>query len=72
MNESTAQAGLTRTDLSVNLSYESSPPALDNDPNIGDPVNDSGRGPYRGDLQLGKNFICLVRNVLRNGGESFP
>ena len=59
MKESTAQAGLTRTDLSVNLSYESSPSALDNDPNIGDPVNDTGRGPDRGDLQLGKNLsVC--------------
>jgi len=39
------------------------------DSGIDDPVNDTGSGPRRGDLQLSDEFECLVRIVCEAGGE---
>jgi hypothetical protein len=35
-------------------------PFLEGRPNIDDPVNDTGLGPRRGDLQLSDEFACLL------------
>jgi hypothetical protein len=39
------------------------------DPSIDDPVNDTGFGPRRGDLQLSDEFDCLVRLICEGSGE---
>jgi hypothetical protein len=39
------------------------------DPSIDDPVNDTGFGPRRGDLQLSDEFACLVRLICEGSGE---
>jgi hypothetical protein len=39
------------------------------DPSIDDPVNDTGLGPRRGDLQLSDEFACLVRLICEGSGE---
>jgi hypothetical protein len=39
------------------------------DPGIDDPVNDTGLGPLRGDLQLSGEFACLVSMVCEGSGE---
>jgi len=39
------------------------------DPSIDDPVNDTGLGPRRGDLQLSDEFACLVRLISEGSGE---
>ena len=31
--------------------------------NIDDPVNDTGVGPHRGDMQLSEEFACLPRMI---------
>jgi hypothetical protein len=38
-------------------------------PGIDDPVNDTGLGPRRGDLQLSDEFACLVRIICEGSGE---
>jgi hypothetical protein len=40
------------------------------DPGIDDPVNDTGLGPRRGDLQLSDEFACFV-NLICEGSEEF-
>jgi hypothetical protein len=39
------------------------------DPGIDDPVNDTGLGPRRGDLQLSDEFACFVRMICEGSGE---
>ena len=39
------------------------------DPGIDDPVNDTGLGPRRGDLQFSDEFACLVRLICEGSGE---
>lgn len=38
------------------------------DPDIDDPVDDTGLGPRSGDLQLFGEFACLVRLMCEEGG----
>jgi hypothetical protein len=38
------------------------------DPDIDDPVDNTGLGPRRGDLQLFGEFACLVRLMCEEGG----
>ena len=39
------------------------------EPSIDDPVNDTGLGPRRGDLQSSDEFACLVKLICEGGGE---
>jgi len=39
------------------------------DSGIDDPVNDTGRGPRRGDLQPSDEFACLVKVICEGSGE---
>jgi len=39
------------------------------DPSIDDPVNNTGLGPRRGDLQLSNEFAYLVRLICEANGE---
>jgi len=42
---------------------------LDLEPSIDDPVNDTGLGSRRGDLQLSDEFSCLIRLICEASGE---
>ena len=39
------------------------------DSGIDDPVNDTGLGPLRGDLQLSDEFGCLLSMICEGSGE---
>ena len=39
------------------------------DPGIDDPVNDTGHGPRRGDLQPSEEFTCLLAALVGDGEE---
>ena len=69
MSASTVQAESTNRDLhqEFNDKLRPTPPAID--PNIDDPVNDTGLGPYRGDLQMSDEFACLLNVICANNGE---
>ncbi len=40
-------------------------------PGIDDPVNDTGLGPRRGDLQLSEEFACVLSVLVTDDEESF-
>lgn len=70
MSASSVQVESTNRDLNLDVNYKlrPTPPAID--PNIDDPVNDTGLGPHRGDLQMSDEFACLLRMILKESGES--
>jgi len=51
---------LPTADWHMGLAYGLPPTFLEGSPNIDDPVNDTGLGPRRGDLQLADEFACLL------------
>lgn len=70
MSGSIIQAELTRMDLNLKFTNGLPPRTLlDSDPNIDDPVNDTGLAPRHGDLQLSDEFACLLRMILKENGE---
>jgi hypothetical protein len=69
MSASNAQSLLSTADWQVGLSYSERSTSLQCDPNIDDPVNDTGLGPRRGDLQFSDEFACLVRVICEGSGE---
>lgn len=70
MSESVVQVESTNRDFNLDLNYNlrPTPPAID--PNIDDPVNDTGLGPHRGDLEMSDEFASLLRMILKQSGES--
>ena len=69
MSESVIQAGLAKTHLKLESTYNLRPTPPDSDPNIDDPVNDTGLGPHRGDLQIWDEFACLLNVIFEGHGE---
>ena len=69
MSASTVQVESIKTDLNLKLNYKLRPNVSDIDPNIDDPVNDTGLGPYRGDLQMSDEFACLLNVICAKNGE---
>ena len=58
MSASIVQAELTRMNLSLEFAERLPRTLLNSDPNVDDPVNDTGLAPHRGDLQnVGR--VCL-------------
>jgi hypothetical protein len=47
----------------MDLAYDAPSRLSVADPGIDDPLNDTGLGPRRGDLQLSDEFDCLVRLI---------
>ena len=70
MSGSVIQAELIRTDLNLDYNGTSPRTLLDSDSGIDDPVNDTGLGPHRRDLQMSDEFTCLLRMILKESGES--
>ena len=69
MSATNIQSVLSTTDWHLDLSYDAPSRLLVVDPSIDDPVNDTGLGPRRGDLQLSDEFACLVRLICEGSGE---
>jgi hypothetical protein len=69
MSASNVQSALSTTDWHLDLAYDAPPRLSVADPSIDDPVNDTGLGPRRGDLQLSDEFACLVRLICEGSGE---
>ena len=68
MSGSLIQVELVRTDLNLDYS-DRSPLTRLGDPGIDDPVNDTGRDPHRGDLQMSDEFACLVNLICMEHGD---
>ena len=69
MSASNAQRLLSTANWQLGLAFGERSTSLQCDPNIDDPVNDTGLGPRRGDLQLSDEFACLVRLICEGSGE---
>jgi len=69
VSASNVQPALSTTDWLLGLAYDAPPRLSVADPNIDDPVNDTGLGPRRGDLQLSSEFECLVSVICEESGE---
>ena len=69
MSASDGQSALSTTDWHLDLAYDAPPGLSVGDPSIDDPVNDTGIGPRRGELQLSDEFACLVRLICEGSGE---
>ena len=69
MSASIAHSMLSTADWQVSAAYSERSTSLQCDPNIDDPVNDTGLGPRRGDLQLSDEFACLIRLICEGSGE---
>jgi hypothetical protein len=53
----------------LDLAYDAPSRLSVADPSIDDPVNDTGFGPRRGDLQLSDEFARLVTLICERSGE---
>ena len=53
---SNVHTALSRNDRPLDLVYDLQPQSPEGDPSIDDPVNDTGLGPRRGDLQVSREF----------------
>ena len=69
MSASNAQSAWSRTHWHVDLAYDAPSRLSVIDAGIDDPVNDTGIGPRRGDLQLSDEFACLIRLICEGSGE---
>ena len=69
MSASNAQTPLSTADWQLGLTYGERSTSLQYDPSIDDPVNDTGLGPRRGDLQLSEEFAFLLSALVGDGEE---
>ena len=69
MSATNVQFAASTTDWHLDLAYDAPSRLSVADPSIDDPVNDTGFGPRRGDLQLSDEFACLVRLICEGSGE---
>jgi hypothetical protein len=69
VSASNVQPALSTTHWHLHLASDAPPELSVADPGIDDPVNDTGLGPRRGDLQLSDEFACLIRLICEESGE---
>jgi len=69
VSASNVQSAFSTTDWHLDLAYDAPSRLSVTDPSIDDPVNDTGIGPQRGDLQLSDEFACLIRLICERSGE---
>ena len=69
MSTTNVQSALSATDWHLDLAYDAPSRLSVADASIDDPVNDTGIGPRRGDLQLSDEFACLIRLICEGSGE---
>ena len=63
MSASNVQPGLSTINWHLDLVYDLPSKSLHSDPNIDDPVNDTGLGPQGGDLQVLGEFACWLSMI---------
>ena len=69
MSASNAQRLLSTANWQLGLAFGERSTSFQCDPNIDDPVNDTGLGPRRGDMQLSDEFARLVMLICEESGE---
>jgi hypothetical protein len=69
VSASYVQPAVYTTDWHLNLAYDALSRLSMADASIDDPVNDTGLGARRGDLQLSDEFACLVTLICEGRGE---
>ncbi len=68
MSSSNVQRATSNTDWQLGFAYDAPSRLSMADRDVDDPVNDTGLGPRRGDLQLSDEFACLVRLMCEGSG----
>jgi len=63
------QSALSTGDWHFDVAYDRSSRSPVADTGIDDPVNDTGFGPRRGDLQLSDEFACLISLICEGSGD---
>jgi len=66
---SNVQPALSTSDWHLDLPHDARPRLSVADSGIDDPVNDTGLGPLRGDLQLSDEFVCLLSMICEGSGK---
>jgi len=74
VSASNVQPALSTSDWHLDFPNDARPKLSVADPGIDDPVNDTGLGPPRGDLQLpdlqlSDEFGCLLSMICEGSGE---
>ena len=69
MNATNFQSALSTPEWPLDCAYDPQSRLTVADPSIDDPVNDTGLGPRRGDLQLSDEFACLLSVICEGSGE---
>ena len=69
MSATNIQSALSTTDWHLDIAYDAPPRLSVAEPSINDPVNNTGLGPRRGDLQLSDEFACLLSVICEGIGE---
>jgi hypothetical protein len=69
MSASNVQCELYVADWQLDFAYGAPSSLSVADTSIDDPVNDTGLGPRRGDLQLSDEFACLLSVICEGSGE---
>ena len=70
MSAKTFQFALSTTDWHLDFAYGFPSSLLECDPDVDDPVNDTGVGPRLGDLRLAEETACPLSVVFQGIGES--
>ena len=69
MSAAYVQPALSTTDWHLDLADDAPSGLKVADASIDDPVNDTGLGSRRGDLQLSEEFACLLSVICEGSGE---
>ena len=69
MSATNVQSAVSTTDWHLDLAYDAPPRLSVAGASIDDPVNDTGLGPQRGDLQLSNEFARMVIAICEGSGE---
>jgi hypothetical protein len=69
MSASNVPSELYVADWQLNFAYDEPLAALKADPNIDDPVNDTGISLRCGDLQLSDEFACMLTALVADGED---
>ncbi len=62
-------SGAARVDFDLEYVFDSRTASMQMDPNIDDPVNDTGLGPYRSDFHVSEEFARMLSVICGEDGE---
>jgi hypothetical protein len=69
VSASNVQPALRKANQHLDLAYGAPYRSSVADPGIDDPVNDTGLGPRRGNIQLSREFVCLLSVICEGSGD---